>query len=92
MLIYEGYISQEKFQEHPLLDHDINDVNFAAITYKTTALIMPNVLTSITFQVTLIVNFCQPLIKELKYPRLWDHLVQLLKVIRLVNSFLIQLL
>ena len=34
-----------------------------------TALIIPNVLNSTTFQVTIIVNSRQPLIKELKYPR-----------------------
>ena len=32
MLNYEGYIIQENFKEHHLLDHDMDDVNIASIT------------------------------------------------------------
>ena len=52
-----------------------------------TALITPNVITSTTCQVNLIVNSRQPLIKDLKSTRLWDQWVASLKLIRPVNFF-----
>ena len=45
---------------------------------------MPNVVTSITYQVTLLVNLRHPLIKDLKSPRWWDLLVASLKLIHIV--------
>ena len=96
MLNYEEDITQENCQEHHLVDHEMDDVNIASITATAyeqridKTMIMPTLITSVTFQVTLIVNLRPPLIKELKYPRRWYQLVASIKVIFPVNCFLIQ--